>query len=214
MNTVTPTPTLPILTAVNKVIAAVRKDHPSIPDVVVVLGPSAPTKHGHFAPKSWAHTDASIDTPLHEVLLSGESLKRGAVPTFGTIVHELAHAYCHANDIQDTSNRGRYHNKKFKEVAEEFGLLIEQAPTIGYSVTEVSEATTAKYAEVIQDLSDAIHVYRSTSLLDGTTKKPRKASAKFEMTCACGTEKVSKKFQYRHFTCDDCGEVALVAQVS
>lgn len=176
------TPTLAMLAAVNATIQAVRANHKGIPDVVVVLGASAPKKHGHFAPGAWSQrvpADEGGEGAVaeggrtHELFLSGESLARGAVPTLGTIIHELAHAYAKANDIQDTSNRGRYHNKRFKEVAEQLGIVVEQAPTIGWSVTTVPDETAALYSEQVEALDAALTAYRVGSLaLTGKVKKP------------------------------------------
>ena len=96
--------------ALEYAIAAVKSNHDGIPDVVLVVGgPGNGQVHGHFSPKRWSIRD-NDDESTHEIMLAGESFNRGGVATFGTLVHELAHAYCDANDIQDTSNRGRYHN--------------------------------------------------------------------------------------------------------
>ena len=156
------TKTLPMLRAVNDVILAVRDYHEGIPEVVVVLGYSGKKKgsqtHGHFAPKAWVGRDG--DARTHELFLSGESLSRGGKDTLGTIIHELAHAYCHANGINDTSNRGRYHNKQFKEIAESFGLEIGHSKTIGHSPTTVPDYTAQRYSAHIDALDEVLEVYR------------------------------------------------------
>lgn len=169
--------TMKMLTAVNAVVDKARKRHEGIPETVVVLGASGVTrtgqKHGHYAPSSWGtRTDSDageagvVDDAVRErdlygeIFLAGESLSRGAVATVGTILHELVHAYCNANDIQDTSNGHRYHNAKFRDKAEEFGLSIEKADTIGWSVTTVPEGTQQAYAAEIAALEEAITVSR------------------------------------------------------
>ena len=132
-----------------------------------------------------------------EILLAGESLERGAVGTLGTILHELVHAYCDANDIKDTSNGHRYHNTKFKDKAEEFGLEIEKADTIGWSVTTVPQSTQEKYAAEIAELEAAISVHR-LGFLDLAAlgiKEPDKAKP------------LKRKMQ-----CYDCGEPLLVTK--
>lgn len=161
------TPTLEMLAAVDFTIQSVRAIHPDIPPVTVVLGAPGHLKtrqvHGHFAPNRWSTTGE--DKALHhEVSLSGESLERGAVSTFGTIVHELAHAHCHATGVKDTSDRGRYHNHHFKECAEEFGLAIGYDKRIGHSPTEVPAATQEQYAEQISALEKALTLYRVTDI--------------------------------------------------
>lgn len=175
------TVTLPILVAIDELIAKATKRHPGIPDVTVVLGAAGHTKkrqvHGHFYPDSWKST-AENEPLAHEILLSGESLKRGATETLGTLLHELAHAYAHAKDIKDTSNGNRYHNKKFKEIGNEFGLELEQHDTIGWSITTVPEATAEYYKEGLAKLEKALVRYRIPN--GQVLAKPAK---KFQMEC-------------------------------
>ena len=170
--------TLPMLDAAYKAVEAVRTNHPDIPEVLVVLGAPGKTKksqiHGHFAPRAWA----SDMERIHELLLSGESLQRGGKATMGTIIHELAHAYCNAKGVQDTSNAGRYHNARFREVAEDFGLTIEKAPTIGCSVTTVPNATALRYQPQIEALDQALTAYRDHSQIAAS-----KTAKKFLMQC-------------------------------
>ena len=197
---------LPILEALTDVVSSVRATHSGIPEVMIVLGASAPTKHGHFAANTWALREG--EGTVHEIMLSGESLKRGGLGTFGTIVHELAHAYCNHNGIQDTSNRGRYHNREFKAVAERFGLNIEKADTIGFSVTSVPRETQEMYAGEIRHLDEAINHYRVNKVV-GDEVHPR---AKYRMSCDCGGEPtpVSKRFLLMDMTCNFCDEPMVV----
>lgn len=197
------TATLKMLEAVNAIVDKARKIHDGIPETVVVLGASGATrsgqKHGHYAPRSWgvrkagegdaAESDSGSGNNQREVygeiFLAGESLERGAVGTLGTVLHELVHAYCYANEIQDTSNGNRYHNAKFRDKAEEFGLSIDKADTIGWSVTTVPQSTQETYAAELQALEDAIFVHRlGYSELQALTGEPEKAKPKVrKMQC-------------------------------
>jgi len=177
------TPTLPILTVLDKVAREVVEEHGIEGRVSIVLGAAGYTrsgqKHGHFQARSWEDGDGN---DIHEISLSGESLKRGAVATIGTLIHELAHAYCHENNIKDTSDSGRWHNQKFKKVAEDMGLTIEKADRIGFSVTTVPEHTQARYAGPIAELTEAIKAWRrAPGLLDDLLEKPK--SKKYMMQC-------------------------------
>ena len=175
------TATLPILKAVDRAIAAVRERHPEIPEIVAVVGQSGFKKngqtHGHFAKETWRRDEDGNEVTMHEIMLSGESLKRGAEATLGTIIHECVHAYCHVKEIRDTSNQGRYHNKHFKEAAEDFGLSISKAPVIGFSVTTLADGTAEEYAEELADLTEALTAWRVPKL-----KEVVKAT-KYEMQC-------------------------------
>ena len=166
--------------ALEAAITAVKENHEGIPDVVLVVGgPGKGQVHGHFAPKRWAIRDNDEES-THEIMLAGESFNRGGVATFGTLVHELAHAYCDANDIRDTSNRGRYHSQNFKRIANEFGLDIEKADTIGWSVTHVPDETVERYKEHVDAIDAAIRAYRK---VDYVSKTPAKKPAKWFMAC-------------------------------
>jgi len=54
-----------------------------------------------------------------------------------TIIHENIHFYCRVNNILEVSNNGRYHNQKFKELAEKCGLKCINNPTIGWNTINV-----------------------------------------------------------------------------
>ena len=195
------TSTLRMLEAVNAIVSKARSLHNGIPETVVVLGASGATrsgqKHGHYAPRSWGSRRSGdpkedgegveVQREVYgEILLAGESLERGAVATLGTILHELVHAYCDANEIKDTSNGNRYHNTKFKEKAEEFGLVIEKADTIGWSVTTVPPSTIDSYRQEIDALEERINVHR-LGFLDlealGLKEKEKSNQLKRKMQC-------------------------------
>lgn len=178
------TATLDMVAAVDAVIAKAREINDGIPEVTVVLGATGVMrkgqKHGHYAPKSWVErVEEGEATHYGELLLSGESLKRGGRETVGTVLHELAHAYADANEIKDTSNGDRYHNKRFKEIAEDFGLTIEQADVVGWSMTSVPDSTEELYAAEIEALDAAITQYRVPNFELKTVQKQKK----FLMQC-------------------------------
>ena len=78
----------------------------------------------------------------------------------GTLLHEATHALAHARGIKDTSRGGRYHNRRFKELAEELGITVEQSASIGWSDTTVPEDTQATYAHTLVELGAALTWYR------------------------------------------------------
>jgi len=194
------TVTLPILQAIDGLIEKARSLNTGIPEVTVVLGAAGYTKkrqvHGHFAPNSWKSTDDQ-GAATHEVLLSGESLKRGAEATLGTLLHELAHAKAHAQGIKDTSNNGRYHNKKFKELGLSFGLELDEAPTIGWSVTTLATGTAELYKDGLAELTKALTKYRVPNMENETAAKKAK---KFLMECPTCQDpvQVTKKWTERN----------------
>lgn len=77
----------------------------------------------------------------YEISISAEHLDRTDEQIVATLLHEMIHLYNALNNIKDTSNNFVYHNKKFKEEAENKGLIIEHAKTIGWSVTTLKSET-------------------------------------------------------------------------
>jgi hypothetical protein len=137
----------------------IRENCPEIPHAVIILASGTTGKQaiwGHHAPRRWHVTGE--DQP--EILISGEGLRRDAESVFGTLLHEAAHALAGARGIQDTSRQGRYHNKKFKTLAEELGITVEHDPKIGWSITTVPTETATRYAAQIQAIKIAMTLWR------------------------------------------------------
>lgn len=168
------------VTAVHDLIDAVREKNAGIPDNITVVISSGRTgktmKHGHFAASAWSDDS-------HEILLGAESLSRGAVETAGTVIHELAHAYAAHNGIKDTSNAGRYHSGKFREIGERFGLTLEKHDVIGWSITTVPEETQRLYRKEIDALEESITVWRKDPTALGLKEKEKSNQLKRKMQC-------------------------------
>jgi len=98
---------------------------------------------------------------LPEVFIGGEGLVRGAADVLGTLLHEAAHALAHVRDIKDTSRQGRWHNAKFKALAEELGIEVAKDPRIGWSPTAIPASTREEYAEVIDELGRVLRLHRA-----------------------------------------------------
>jgi hypothetical protein len=113
-----------------------------LPPIVICIMSSKST-YGHYTVNKEWRVD---DEHLHEINVSAEHLDRPIENVMSTLLHEMIHYYCALNGINDTSQNGRYHNKNFKREAEARGLIISQAPYIGWSVTEPS----MEFIEVIR----------------------------------------------------------------
>ena len=114
----------------------------ALPPVVITIM-SSPRTYGHFTVgKVWK----AEENHFNDINRSAEHLDRNIENVMATLQHELIHFYCQLNNIADTSQSGRYHNKNFKREAEARGLSISYAKYIGYSVTEPSQ----EFIEVLQ----------------------------------------------------------------
>jgi hypothetical protein len=142
--------------------AMIREQHPEVPAVILIPGASGSSngtvqKWGHFWAERWELRDGSR---VPEVVITGESFGREPVEILGTLLHEAAHAIARVRDVKDTSRAGRYHNARFKAIAEGLGLSIEHSAPIGFSVTSVPEATAARYEVGVKALADAVEAKR------------------------------------------------------
>lgn len=162
---------VPLVAALDEVWQAIRVRHPQVPAVVIALGSgtygerAGVTRLGHFAPVRWRQTGAAgaigaSGGELAEMFVGGEGLERGPVDVLGTLLHEAVHGYAHAQDIQDTSRQGRWHNERFRALAAEFGLVVEKTAGIGWSTTTVPDTTAAAYAAQVDRLAAAITAHR------------------------------------------------------
>lgn len=126
--------------------------------------------------------------------------------------------YAMENNIKDTSNNYRYHNKRFKEIAEKRDLKISYHESIGWSVTEPTE----KLIETIKkyNLDSQIDYVRKGAFewtggdaesdgdngngLTGTKgKKPKKKSSTRKYICPkCGNSVRATKDV--NIACLDC----------
>lgn len=79
------------------------------------------------------------DEQCFELNIGAEYLNRPIENVVSTILHEMVHIYNLMNNIQDCSRNNTYHNKKFKEKAEEVGLHIDYDKKIGWSITTPTE---------------------------------------------------------------------------
>ena len=135
---------------------------------------------GHFAADRWQHDSKA----LPELFVSGEGLKCSPAEVLGTLLHEATHGVAHVREIKDTSRQGRYHNRKFKALGEELGLVLTEDPRIGWSVTQVPPSTASTYTTELEVLTAALVAYRHaepTIIAGGTTKTTNLAAA----ACLC-----------------------------
>lgn len=204
------TPTLGIIESVNNAFVAIRKNHPELPNAVLVVGATGRKKngavHGHFSPDTWTAKNAT-----HEIMLSGESLSRGAEATLGTLLHECAHLLAASRGIKDTSRQGRFHNKRFKAVAEELGIEVEQDPTIGWSITTLPKETATLYRAELTAMRKALKGHR----LDHSAIKAPTPKKTMKVWCDCRSVTLPISFLDKgEVRCEECGQLFVEYETS
>ena len=132
-------------------------------------------KLGHFARDIWAHREAGTDNALDvgaeaavrrsELFVGAEGLARQPHEVLATLLHEAAHALAHVRGIQDTSRQGRWHNRRFAELAGEVGIAVTKDARIGYSITAITDETVTRYMGTIMELELALTHVRALPAL-------------------------------------------------
>ena len=184
----------------------------SLPPVFITIVPGkGKTKsvYGTFTPESWAKNEGTeVDENgnettktsdiHHEIAISSEYFTRPIPNWCATLQHEMVHLYCKINDIEDTSNNGTYHNKRFKYEAEKHGLIIEKADIVGWSVT-TPDSDFIDFINSLKIDEDTFSYFRQTRLgLSKTTPKKR-------FVCPlCGLQAQAKKTAM--LICGECGK--------
>jgi predicted SprT family Zn-dependent metalloprotease len=201
------TPILPIVTALNDTLRSIRERNPELPNVVLVVGASGrKSVHtlalGHFAPKSWEQTAKHDKGETHEIAISGEVLQRGGEGVLEVMLHECAHLLAETREIKDTSRQGRFHNKKFKALAEEMGLVItESSKADGWNDTALTTETRTAYKGELSAMQKVLKLYRLSPKTEAA--KP-KTTVKIE--CECRSVTVPIKFiEKGELLCEECG---------
>jgi hypothetical protein len=150
-----------LIAAIETVWATIQDRHPDVPDVVVTHGQGSDQKgglrFGHFAPARWQQGESQV----HELFIGGEGLRQGPSMLLTTLIHEAAHGAARTRGVKDTSRQGRYHNTKYRAIAEEFGLAVNACdPKSGWNWTELPDSTADTYTATLATLDTAIVAYR------------------------------------------------------
>lgn len=163
--------------------------NPELPDCLILAatgGRSATKLYGHFCANSWSVEGKD----LHEVLIVAEQLNRPAKDIFQTLYHESIHAICNKRGVKDVS--GKRHNKRFVQVAEEFGMIRPDVNDkyLGFSAVTLAPETEERYAGLIAAISEATILCRKLKLKDKDTPV-----TSWSAVCECERKiRVGKKF--------------------
>ena len=150
----------------------------------------------------WIHTVKDWkqgQTERYNINISADYLDRPREKVISTLMHEMCHLYALQNNIQDTSRSGIYHNKKFKQIAEEHGLKVEEADKIGWSVTSLKPETiewlneNCNFAEIT--------IFKKRPLVADKVAKPKQSSRKYICPCCGATVRATKEIS---LICGNC----------
>ena len=109
----------------------------------IITVQSKPGTYGHCSVgKVWKRKDE--DT--YEMNIAAEALNVEIEEVLDTLIHEMVHLYCRENGIQEVSRGGKYHNGKFKEIAEEHLLMCYKAGIYGWNTQGKDNDRLTAYA--------------------------------------------------------------------
>lgn len=161
--------------------------------------------YGHTTTrKVWE--DGDTGAASHEVALAAEYITRDPSEVLGTLLHEMAHAYNLANGIKDCDTNGR-HNRRFQATAQDlFGLVITEAPGIGWSKTECPEDTVKRFAGAFSHTVKARR-FRAAAPTAGAGKPKGRDKNLPLLVCGCGNKvRASRAVMLAGLRCLTCGK--------
>jgi len=147
--------------------------------------------------KVWSTKDNAW---FREINLCAEYLNRPPELVITTLHHEMCHLWNIQQEVQDTSRRGRYHNAKFREVAEARGLIVRQHLTYGWCITEPGPEFTELVLKNCR--AGCFKLERMKTYRDGTPKVTKPGEDGKEKTVT------RTRQSYRKYTCPGCGLIA------
>ena len=196
----------------NKVFKAVNEEYfNNSLELPVITIQSSVGAYGYITTSKVWNTDG---IERYEINIGAETLNRPIENVVATMIHECVHLYCLMNNIKDTSNRGIYHNKNFKKIAESMGhLKIDRHDKYGWTITSPTDDTLEfclKY-----DFDD-IRINRkgafytagtATPTATTTTRKPT-STRKYICPCCGNSFRATKSL---NVMCMDCNVQYILA---
>lgn len=109
--------------------------------------------------------------------MAGEGLGANPRAVLGTLLHEAAHGLAVARKLSDASRQGRYHNVRYRALAQEVGLEVAVRPPWGWTDTTPSPQTLTHYAQTLEALGAALTLVRAPEQRPGRqpARNPRAA---------------------------------------
>jgi hypothetical protein len=157
--------------------------------------------------KAWKHqtpdlveggAEQEIPEGYYEINMCAEYLSRPFLKTCSTLIHEMVHLLNLQNKVQDTSRSGKYHNKKFKEVAEQHGLIIDKDAKYGWCITKLTDEA-ADWIKSVYNNEQGFELFRSKL----PKIKPSSSSSSRKYVChGCGA--IIRATKEVRVTCTDC----------
>ena len=160
--------------------------------------------------KPWHLRDT--DVTACELMVATDYLDRGFEKVVETLAHEMVHCYNYQHEIKDCARSGSRHNKKFKETAEQHGMVWNQPvdddakadyKRVGYARVSLKEEVRQEVYEALKPLQEALVLYRDKrKKADKTVKGDSKSNViKYQCSCCGNSVRATKEVR---IICADC----------
>ncbi len=171
--------------AIARALTAIRLVHPDVrPAIVAIYRHERGDRRVHFQAEDW-RVCGRDDAP-DEIHISSVILAEGAENVLRTLLHEAAHSIAAAQEIQDTSRQGRWHNVHSRRLAAEVGLTTEPDPSMGCTTTVLTDQARDRYETVLEELQEAVDICQ-VQVVAGAGGKGTSKSRLVKATCpGCG----------------------------
>lgn len=142
--------------------------------------------------------EAAKSEGFYEINICAEYLARPFEQICETLLHEMVHLYNLQVGVQDTSRSGTYHNKKYKEAAEQHGLTVDKDSKYGWTKTSLNDEAKA-FVDGLQDKK--FQLFRKPSFKMGGSSKTKQSTRKYVCPmCGC----IIRATKEVHVICGDC----------
>jgi hypothetical protein len=134
-------------------------------DVVLTTGGTSRPAYGWFVERAWRYGDRHV----HELFLNADRrvphrLVSVAEDVLVTLLHEACHVWAQLSGVRDTSRDGRYHNRRFAEIALAIGLAVEKDSVVGHRTPGLASWARAEYADLLGELEHGLVLARQPRL--------------------------------------------------
>ena len=148
-----------------------------------------------FSASTWATREGES---VHELQLAAEALNREPTEILASVTHEMIHLFAESRGIKDCAASGR-HNKKFQELAIDYGLMCEKQEGRGYGVTTLSPALKERIEKEFKPDVTAFNLFRLNPIV-----KERKKGKSMKWVCKCEPVMVIRSNVEVDVTCNIC----------
>lgn len=166
----------------------------ALPVPVITIQKTRGTALGHFTiDKVWKKKQdddgQESEEAYYEINIDPRWFNdRSAVEVTETLLHEMVHYFNKMSEIKDCT--GNIHNKKFKNRAEQVGLIVTKTKKTGWGCTACSDELEEYINEEVKPDGAAFEYFRSDVVKE--KKKPKKTLFKF-ICPECGQEAKGKR---------------------